>query len=166
MPLSIVGGKGGSFRKINLDISQTIESIQLICKSLNRSEENWWVAPDALRSINETKKLKMKNRSVFPESDGFPTDGQVSKDEDPIENDDDDMIDLQNDDEMIDLQADEEEESCACFHFGCPQKRVRLFEHEAADLAEFLEREERWARASARFERFDEGENTVGRPHA
>ena len=111
MPLSIVGGKGGSFRKINLDISQTIESIQLICKSLNRSEENWWVAPDALRSIKETKKLKMKGRSVFPESDDFPSDGQVSKDEDPIENDDDEMIDLQDDDEMIDLQADEEE-SC------------------------------------------------------
>jgi len=111
MPLSIVGGKGGSFRKINLEISQTIESIQLICKSLNRSEENWWVAPDALRSIKETKKLKMKGRSV--ESDGFPPDGQVSKDEDLIENDDDDeIIDLQDDDEMIDLQADEEEESC------------------------------------------------------
>ena len=104
MPLSIVGGKGGSFRKINLDISQTIESIQLICKSLNRSEENWWVAPDALRSINETKKLKIKGRSV--ES------GDISKDEDLIESDDDEIIDLQDDDETIDLQADEEEESC------------------------------------------------------
>ena len=94
MPISIVGGNGGSFRKLNLQISQTIESLQLICRSLNRSKENWWLSPATLESIEQMKSSKTED----DEDDECST----------RENDGEDDAD----EEMIDLQANEEESSC------------------------------------------------------
>ena len=42
MPMSIVGGHGGSFRKINPQLSQTVESLKVISQSLNQAPANWW----------------------------------------------------------------------------------------------------------------------------
>jgi len=95
MPLSIVGGNGGSFRKPNLQIAQTIESLQLIVRSLNQSEKNWWASPDTLQSIKAMKESKYQDQpedSSQPETD-----------------DNDDNSDAEE--EMIDLQADDS--SCA-----------------------------------------------------
>eukprot|EP00534_Pseudo-nitzschia_fraudulenta_P009765 CAMPEP_0201164702 /NCGR_PEP_ID=MMETSP0851-20130426/61408_1 /ASSEMBLY_ACC=CAM_ASM_000631 /TAXON_ID=183588 /ORGANISM="Pseudo-nitzschia fraudulenta, Strain WWA7" /LENGTH=197 /DNA_ID=CAMNT_0047445195 /DNA_START=160 /DNA_END=753 /DNA_ORIENTATION=+ len=94
MPISIVGGNGGSFRKLNLQISQTIESLQLICRSLNRSKENWWLSPATLESIEQMKSSKTEDDE----------DDECSRRENDGEDD--------ADEEMIDLQANEEESSC------------------------------------------------------
>jgi len=109
MPISIVGSNGGSFRKLNLQMSQTIESLQLICKSLQQSEKNWWLSPATLQSIEEMKSSKMKDQQQFPsevldskDQVGIPLYGRVIRNE-RLEDDDDD-------EEMIDLQANEEEE--------------------------------------------------------
>ena len=108
--MSIVGSNGGSFRKVNLQISQTIESLQLICNSVNRSKESWWLSPASLRSIQETRASKLvtdqNESSLFDneqeENDGdrdvFPGDGGQTKNED------------NEDEEMIDLQASEEDD--------------------------------------------------------
>ena len=105
MPLSIVGSNGGSFRKLNVQISQTIESLQLICKSLNQSERNWWSSRNMLLSTKEMKSLKMKDRQEVSseaissnDQGNFPYENQVRDDN-------------SEDDEMIDLQANEDEQS-------------------------------------------------------
>ena len=95
MPLSIVGGNGGSFRKPNLQIAQTLESLQLIVKSLNRSDKNWWQSPDTLQLIKEM---------------------EGSRDED-TRDDNSESLEMNNEDnsdeeEMIDLQADQDDQSC------------------------------------------------------
>ena len=95
MPLSMVRGKAGSFRTPNLQMSQTIESLQLICKSLNQSEKNWWLSPTTLQSIQEKKSSKMKDKQDVPSE---ASEGGEDNSED--------------DDEMIDLQANEDEQSC------------------------------------------------------
>lgn len=89
MPISIVGSNGGSFRKLNLQISQTIESLQIICKNLNQSEKDWWLSPATLQSIQEMKSSKIKERKGVE-----------------------DLQHEDEDEEMIDLQANEDEESC------------------------------------------------------
>ena len=40
--MSIVGGKRGSFRNINPQLAQSVESLRLICKGLNRAPDQWW----------------------------------------------------------------------------------------------------------------------------
>jgi len=112
MPLSIVGSNGGSFRKLNLQLSQTIESLQLICTSLNQSEKNWWLSTATLESIKEMKSSKTKDRQKKsaepPESNDpfeFPFDGRHSRHDDQEDDCDDD------DEEMIDLQANEGDDS-------------------------------------------------------
>mmetsp|Transcript_19309 Transcript_19309/g.48065 ORF Transcript_19309/g.48065 Transcript_19309/m.48065 type:complete len:182 (-) Transcript_19309:300-845(-) len=98
MPLSIIGG-GGSFRKPNLQIAQTIESLQLIVKSLNLSEEKWWASPDTLQSIKAMKASRNQDEqedSSEPESDdrvGYTSD--TSDKEDNSSDGEEEMIDLQ-----------------------------------------------------------------------
>jgi hypothetical protein len=53
MPMSITGRHGGSYRKHNPNISQTIESLKLICQQLNESPKNWWISPSVLTSIEQ-----------------------------------------------------------------------------------------------------------------
>lgn len=104
MPLSIVGGNGGSFRKLNLQISQTIESLQLICKSLNESKGNWWLSPSVLRSIEDMRASKRKHNLPTDEDKG----NDLVEEDCHVRNED------YHDDEedMIDLQANEEDQSC------------------------------------------------------
>ncbi len=40
--MSVVGGGRGSFRRINPQLAQCIESLQLVCQGLNRAPDNWW----------------------------------------------------------------------------------------------------------------------------
>jgi len=112
MPISIVGSNGGSFRKLNLQISQTIESLQLICNNLNQSKKNWWLSHATLQSIKETKSSKMNERQeVSPqlgESEDqvdFPFDERLRRNGNQPEDEDDEL-------KMIDLQANEEERLC------------------------------------------------------
>ena len=94
MPISIVGSKGGSFRKLNLQISQTIESLQLICNSLNRSEKHWWLSHNMLQSITDMKPSKTRERKSKQEVD-LPLDGWHMRNQDLEEDVDDELIDLQ-----------------------------------------------------------------------
>jgi hypothetical protein len=94
MPISIVGSNGGSFRKLNLQISQTIESLQLICNSLNQSEKRWWLSHNMLHAINETKSSKMMERK-FKDQVDLPLDGWQMRNTDIEEEEDDELIDLQ-----------------------------------------------------------------------
>ena len=98
MPLSIVGG-GGSFRKPNLQIAQTIESLQLIVKSLNQSEEKWWASPDTLNSIEAMKSSRNQDEqedSSEPEPDDrVDYISDTSDKEDNSSDDEEEMVDLQ-----------------------------------------------------------------------
>lgn len=112
MPISIVGSHGGSYRKLNLQISQTIESLQLICNNLNQSKKNWWLSPATLQSIQETKSSRMNERQEVS-SQLLKSEDQVDslfgerlrRNGDQPEDDDDEL-------KMIDLQANEEEHFC------------------------------------------------------
>ncbi|CAJ1904308.1 unnamed protein product [Cylindrotheca closterium] len=42
MPMSLVGGHGGSFRKVNPQLAQTVESVKLLCQKLNQCDDDWW----------------------------------------------------------------------------------------------------------------------------
>ncbi|KAG7336951.1 hypothetical protein IV203_017724 [Nitzschia inconspicua] len=73
MPLSITGRHGGSYRKRNPQIAQTLESLQLICKQLNESPKNWWRSPSVLKSIEETLKERQLEKSDDDEDDDDDT---------------------------------------------------------------------------------------------
>ena len=108
MPISIVGSNGGSFRKLNPQISQTIESLKLICHSLNRSKQHWWLSPATLQSIQETKLSRMKEcQEELSEAQEYDGDDYFADRRQVINGEEED-----DDEEMIDLQANEEEQSC------------------------------------------------------
>lgn len=104
MPISIVGGNGGSFRKPNLQIAQTMESLQLIVKSLNRSENDWWQSPVTLQSIKDMKASKEQDRQ---DNSSVATDSNTSVDS-PFDGEGN-----SDDEEMIDLQASQDDQSCS-----------------------------------------------------
>ena len=88
--MSITGGHRGSYRKINPQLSQTVESLQLICKGLNQSAEGWW-----------------KNEAILAAANAHDNNQ---------EDDEEEMVDFQaneklneeeEDEEMVDLQAGE-----------------------------------------------------------
>ena len=131
MPMSIVGSNGGSYRKINPQLSQSIESLKTICKSLNKSKQHWWLSQNTLQSIEEMKSSRMKERQQkdlldedqqeYNSDDGdgdnnMYTDQNHSRHEgegeensiDDEEDDDDEMIDLQqgSEDQRLCLSAD------------------------------------------------------------
>jgi hypothetical protein len=68
MPLSITGGHKGSYRKINPQLSQTVESLKLICRSLNTSSDQWWKSPSTVQSIHEMWEEKQR-RGTFRQDD-------------------------------------------------------------------------------------------------
>lgn len=41
MPMSVGGGRG-SFRRVNPQLAQCVESIHLVCQGLNRAPDEWW----------------------------------------------------------------------------------------------------------------------------
>mmetsp|Transcript_28950 Transcript_28950/g.32459 ORF Transcript_28950/g.32459 Transcript_28950/m.32459 type:complete len:226 (+) Transcript_28950:13-690(+) len=119
MPMSIVGSHGGSYRNINPQLSQSIESLKMICNSLNKSKEHWWLSKDTLQSIEETKLSRMKEGQQNDRLD----DGQEGYDNKHADNDADIYTarhhtgeekemnsDGDEDGEMIDLQQDNKEE--------------------------------------------------------
>mmetsp|Transcript_26557 Transcript_26557/g.28566 ORF Transcript_26557/g.28566 Transcript_26557/m.28566 type:complete len:226 (+) Transcript_26557:20-697(+) len=119
MPMSIVGSHGGSYRNINPQLSQSIESLKMICNSLNKSKEHWWLSKDTLQSIEETKSSRMKECQQNDRLD----DGQEGYDNKHADNDADIYTarhhtgeekemnsDGDEDGEMIDLQQDNKEE--------------------------------------------------------
>ena len=94
MPILIVGSNGGSFRKLNVQISQTIESLRLICNSLNQSKKQWWLLHNMLHAIIETKSSKMMERK-FKDQVDLPFNGWQMRNKDIEEEEDDELIDLQ-----------------------------------------------------------------------
>lgn len=40
--MSVVGGGRGSFRRINPQLAQCVESLKLVCQGLNRAPKHWW----------------------------------------------------------------------------------------------------------------------------
>lgn len=72
MPLSITGAHRGSYRKINPQLSQTIESASIIIKSLNKAQDDWW------------KKTKISENLIHEED----SEGEHESDEE-------EMVDLQ-----------------------------------------------------------------------
>jgi len=82
MPMSIVGGGRGPFRKINPQLAQCVESLHLVCQGLHRAPDNWW----------------MKNNLVITEAIPHETDDRC---EDHEMDDDGSVSDVEN---LIDLQ--------------------------------------------------------------
>jgi len=119
MPMSIVGSHGGSYRNINPQLSQSIESLKMICNSLNKSKEHWWLSKDTLQSIEEMKSSRTKECQQKDMLD----DDQEGYDNNHADNDADIYAarhhtgeeeemnnDGDEDEEMIDLQQDNKEE--------------------------------------------------------
>ena len=97
--MSVVGSRG-SYRKTNPQLSQAVESLKIICKSLNQSKRNWWLSPSTVQSIKEMKSSRFLD-GLQEENDDSDNDGSCGVEE----NDNDD-------DEMIDLQATDAGQSC------------------------------------------------------
>ena len=101
MPLSVTGGK---FRKINPQLSQTLESLQLICTSLNQSPPQWWKSPETMDSIQNML-------GPQPSQDDHDSDSDDENDNPSARGfdygDDSMKRDADNDDGMVDLQANE-----------------------------------------------------------
>lgn len=100
--MSIVGGHGGSFRKVNPQLSQAVESLKLICHSLNSAPEKWWLSSATIRSIE-----RMHSEDVGGDTDSDMDDdygtarrgiGMYDDDKNTIHHDVEDR-------EMVDLQA-------------------------------------------------------------
>ena len=118
MPMLVVGSNRGSYRKTNPQLSQTVESLKIICKSLNQSKQHWWLSPSTIQSIQKMKSARMEEQSQKDLLDGAQGEYDDNDDDDSSAvrrrrrnggeangNDDDD-------EEMIDLQAAEADRSC------------------------------------------------------
>ena len=82
-----------TYRKINPQLSQSIESLTMIVDSLNRSNNHWWLSGKTLKSIDEMKLLRTK------ETLGNCNNGYTTEDEqEVVNNDSEEMIDLQQGD--------------------------------------------------------------------
>lgn len=116
MPLSIVGG--GSFRKVNPQLSQAVESLKLICQTLNRAPDRWWLSPATVRCIEKMHKAAvLAGGGDVEDSDDVGDDDHGSYDDSgrcggrtkhDVNDDDDDNDDDSGhvpESEMIDLQA-------------------------------------------------------------
>jgi hypothetical protein len=53
-----VRGRGASFRVNNPQLSQTVESLQKIIRSLNSAPDHWWMSQSVVNSILEMKSEK------------------------------------------------------------------------------------------------------------
>jgi hypothetical protein len=77
MPMSITGRHGGSYRKHNPQISQTIESLKLICQQLNESPNKWWMSPSVMTSIEHA--LMERRQKNSQDDDDSTTDNDCEK---------------------------------------------------------------------------------------
>ena len=64
MPMSIVGGHKGSYRKVNPQLRQIVTSLNAICESLSLAPDYWWKNDSVtlkddptLRMLNEIRKF-------------------------------------------------------------------------------------------------------------
>jgi hypothetical protein len=91
MPMSIVGGHGGSYRKINPQLSQTVESMKVICQSLNRTPDLWWKSESAIilasadAAADNPPLTENDNDPIIDEGEGNES-----------ESDDENLVDLQS----------------------------------------------------------------------
>jgi hypothetical protein len=106
MPMSVVGGHKGSYRKVNPQLRQFTTSLDIICQSLNRAPDNWWTLSGVNNTEFENPLSEMENFAMH-----LPGMGQLPMDMNPTDrvyyDDNDDDEDHENDDELIDLQQDE-----------------------------------------------------------
>jgi hypothetical protein len=104
MPLSITGGHGGSYRKHNPQLSQTLESLKLICQQLNQSPSHWWSTPAVMKSIEEMWIEKRRNKSHDDDNEDDNSTVDMDQYRDPrIKYDDDDENEDNGDQVMVDL---------------------------------------------------------------
>eukprot|EP00934_Nitzschia_sp_Nitz4_P001779 Nitzschia sp. Nitz4//scaffold102_size76354//72338//72883//NITZ4_005644-RA/size76354-snap-gene-0.143-mRNA-1//-1//CDS//3329532285//1779//frame0 len=78
MPMSIVGGRRGSYRNVNPQLVQSVESLQRICEGLNRAPDKWWLCST----------LQAKEAPMTPAT-------PEEKEGDDSDSDNDTMVDLQ-----------------------------------------------------------------------
>jgi hypothetical protein len=104
MPLSITGGHKGSYRKINPQLSQTVESLKIICQSLNASSDHWWKLPSTIQSIKQMYDEKKEQKDNNDDDDDFACDydnhSSMNSDDD-----DDERRRREDEEEIVDLQA-------------------------------------------------------------
>jgi hypothetical protein len=108
MPLSITGGHKGSYRKINPQLSQTAESLKIICQSLNTSSDHWWKLPSTIQSIKQMydeKKEQTDNNNNDDDDFACDYDNHSSMNSDDDDDDDDERQRREVDEEIVDLQA-------------------------------------------------------------
>lgn len=89
MPMSIVGGGRGSFRKVNPQLAQCVESMQLVCQGLNQAPDEWWKSNDLVITQSLTCPTVEHGTSYDDTNKGLSYDSDSDSD---MEN----MIDLQS----------------------------------------------------------------------
>lgn len=87
--MSIVGGGRGSFRKVNPQLAQCVESMQLVCQGLNQAPDEWWKSNDLVITQSLTCPTVEHGTSYDDTNKGLSYDSDSDSD---MEN----MIDLQS----------------------------------------------------------------------
>jgi hypothetical protein len=129
-----IRGRGTSFRIINPQLSQTVESVQKIIEHLNGAPDHWWMSQEVVESILQMKCTKEREQQQqFQQQQQQRQEHLVNGEEELVEADDsrspklvgqfrpgrhnynDEDIRKTNDDDddddepIIDLQAGEED---------------------------------------------------------
>ena len=85
MPMSVIGDHKGSFRKINPQLLQMVTSLNVICQSLNRAPDHWWM----MGSKNKSSEIQQALGNDDTKDEEGMDDGEEEAQ----------MIDLQRDDD-------------------------------------------------------------------
>lgn len=112
-----VRGMGTSFRIVNPQLSQTVESLQKICASLNGAPDHWWMSLEVVDTILAMKKAKRKEVEALggchhhgggDDHDDDDTAFQSGESFRPARNGIDSDNEELDDEHMVDLQAGED----------------------------------------------------------
>mmetsp|Transcript_89272 Transcript_89272/g.133846 ORF Transcript_89272/g.133846 Transcript_89272/m.133846 type:complete len:178 (-) Transcript_89272:242-775(-) len=100
MPMSITGGHKGSYRKINPQLAQTVESLKTICNNLNQAPDEWWKSECVTALVTSARADDLDD----------PLD---EKEEANRDNDEEDMVDLQRHESPVleESSIDDEDEA-------------------------------------------------------
>lgn len=120
MPISITGSHKGSYRKINPQLSQSIESLRVICNSLNKASDHWWLSENTIKTIKEMQSSQQQTyydnscddhiNDRYNRNDNFYNDcydPDLRQKENEHDNNSGQFDGEEDDDNMIDLQQGE-----------------------------------------------------------
>ena len=122
MPMSIVGGHKGSYRKVNPQLRQTVTSLKIICDQLNQAPDGWW---KMTHEVVPTAPAEHPSETV---RDGWnPHNGEHQEEKDEFS-----MVNLKNRQPRNSYNSGQEDESDDdCYE----EEMIDLQQHEETELA-------------------------------